>query len=260
MPARDVMGPGWWLDPDNLKLYLVTRHELWLADPANLKAVRLRQEFIDKILALDPEKDSQEMKILACQGGLIRIRDYTRRLSIEFYAPRFQVRPFLWSVFMVLDKISRSADTMMTFANLYNAGPNGEGADTAMLWRREFVQKMKADEPILRERQSDAEWAADIREVPAAMHESLRRLLGESPRNKTPVSLRDAANMLDAIRNDRTDSVESKISQVDMIGAWLANQQSANTKFLSKLLSEVHFLRDKLEGGTGKGGTRIEFQ
>lgn len=65
-----------------------------------------------------------------------------------------------------------------------------------------------------------------------------------------------AAKELDGIRHNRADSADILLSRVDAVGAWLASQK--NSKMVAKLLTECHQLADKLNGGSGKLGVRIE--
>ena len=65
-----------------------------------------------------------------------------------------------------------------------------------------------------------------------------------------------AAKELDAIRNNRTDSVESLVARVDAVGFWAASQK--NSKKLAKILGEAHDLHARLTGGIrGEGRTTI---
>lgn len=71
------------------------------------------------------------------------------------------------------------------------------------------------------------------------------------------MTLTFAAKELEAIRNSRTDSVESLVARVDAVGLWAASQKK-NSKLLSKILSEAHDLRARLTGGLrGEGRTTI---
>jgi hypothetical protein len=67
---------------------------------------------------------------------------------------------------------------------------------------------------------------------------------------------RKAASRLEAIRNDRTSSSEDLIAQVDEIGQWVASQKYSTLN--GKLLEECHQLHDRLNGGNGKHGTRLQ--
>jgi hypothetical protein len=74
-----------------------------------------------------------------------------------------------------------------------------------------------------------------------------------------PRNLTHAAKLLQAIR-DAIPNAEDKselIPACDAIGFWLAAQKYS--KVQHKLQTEAHYLHDRLNGGTGKRGTRILF-
>ena len=74
-------------------------------------------------------------------------------------------------------------------------------------------------------------------------------------------TFRDAALELDAIRADfaRGVDVNTLKQRVDEVGHWLATKKKW-TALVYKLLHECHQLHDKLCGGSGKFGTRLEIQ
>ena len=170
-----MMGPGYWLDPDNGKAWPVSRHEEWLSHPENLKAVNLNQRWIDALAKLDVNKpeDTETMRMVGCQAGLIRVRDYNNRLSIQFYAPRSRVKDYLWAVMQALPKLmGRAHEHYLSINNLYDNA-------SADIWSGDFKQKMKDDEPILRESKIEGH----VNDIPysAALQESVAKLLGDSP-------------------------------------------------------------------------------
>ena len=65
-----------------------------------------------------------------------------------------------------------------------------------------------------------------------------------------------AAKELDAIRNNRISDKSELISRVDAVGQWAACQKYS--KKVAKVLEECHQLHEKLMGGSGKGGVKIE--
>jgi len=80
------------------------------------------------------------------------------------------------------------------------------------------------------------------------------------PLERTFKTMKHAANELQAIRNDFASAAHDPIDQlkarVDAVGKWAAGQK--NTKFIAKLLEEAHMLHDRLSGGSGKAGMRIQ--
>lgn len=73
------------------------------------------------------------------------------------------------------------------------------------------------------------------------------------------MTFNQAWNELDAIRNDRhaCDADTAKlIARVDAVGQWAASRKT--NKNTMKLLEECHRLHDLLNGGSGRGGNRIQ--
>lgn len=167
-----MMGPGFWLDPDTNKAYPVTRHELWLADPENLRKCRIAPQWVDALSKLNPETDAEKMKLIGVQSGMIRVRDYNNRLSVQFYAPRSRVKDVLWSVCIALpDLIKRGSEHYLTIHNLFDNS-------TADLWSRDFTQRMLDDQPVLREEHAEP----GVTDIPShlELQEAVARLIGES--------------------------------------------------------------------------------
>lgn len=81
------------------------------------------------------------------------------------------------------------------------------------------------------------------------------------PAASTPAPLRNltttrAFGELDRIRNDTATDPAELLRQVDAIGAWAASQKKT-TPSLLKVLREASSLADRLRGGSGKGGVRL---
>ena len=103
---------------------------------------------------------------------------------------------------------------------------------------------------------------ADYPDLAAAAEEAKRE---EVPEIKPAASLlkiksvKHAADELQSIRNDLaspTSDHDDLKRRVDAIGAWAA-ANAKTTGLGAKVLEEANRLADKLEGGSGKGGTRI---
>lgn len=164
------VGPGFWIDPDTNKVYNVSRHETWLRDKVNQRAVGLPQNVCDAIDSLDPVTKQDEIRLLGLRAGLIRVRDYNSRLSVQFFAPRSQVRDRMWTVLEVLPQLFSGASHYLTIHNMYDDS-------SAEIETGEFKRKMKDDEPILRE---DTE---RIRDIPSnrELQEAVNKLIGPPP-------------------------------------------------------------------------------
>lgn len=74
------------------------------------------------------------------------------------------------------------------------------------------------------------------------------------------MTVKKAANELQAIRDDMAsmcpDPVESLKARVDAVGHWAAGQRWS--KGIQKILWEAHAINDRLDGGSGKHGVRIQ--
>jgi hypothetical protein len=76
----------------------------------------------------------------------------------------------------------------------------------------------------------------------------------------TPTGANHAADLLDQAIYDMKSADpdhEAIRAQVDAVGQWAAAQKT-QTPLIRKILTESHSLADKLSGGSGKGGNRIE--
>ena len=71
---------GFWLNPKTGESHSVTTHQDWILDNAALLGVQ------DTVHGLDPHRDEDRIRIVGCQAGLVRIRDYGPRLSCQFWA------------------------------------------------------------------------------------------------------------------------------------------------------------------------------
>lgn len=75
--------------------------------------------------------------------------------------------------------------------------------------------------------------------------------------SETPRNLTHAAQLLDAIRNDRGPDAE-RVRRVDAVGGWLAAQRKWSRK-LDDLTREAGQLRDTITNGYGVTPGRVYF-
>lgn len=77
-----------------------------------------------------------------------------------------------------------------------------------------------------------------------------------------PGSLTDAASMLQSIRDDMAsmspDDAESLLARTDAIGSYVA-QHGGNKPLANKLLQEAHSVAERIRGGSGKPGVKIDY-
>jgi len=184
------MGKGFWLDPNDNKMYSVSafrnRHEWWLLDAGNQKAVNLRPNTIAALDALKVKAEgpgaipADEIRLIGVKAGLIRIRYFHNNIVVQFHASRSRVRNVLWSIFMGMDKaMSPSKFAQVDIHNLV-------GNDTARVSWSEFQKKLVDDVPILRE---DAKSLTrdPVHDIPAdtILSEAVETLLGDEPYRDT---------------------------------------------------------------------------
>lgn len=70
------------------------------------------------------------------------------------------------------------------------------------------------------------------------------------------MTAKQAANILESIRNDRSTDINALLSRVHEVGNWASSQK--HSKLIGKILSECHALDDRLRGGSGCCKLRIE--
>lgn len=70
---------GYWLDPATGESYSVITHQGWLLDHA------AKIGLADELFGLDPRKDEDAIRVIGCKAGLVRIRDYGVRMSVQFW-------------------------------------------------------------------------------------------------------------------------------------------------------------------------------
>lgn len=72
---------GYWLDPQTGESYMVRTHQDWiLAHAAEIGVA-------EQVAGLDPQRDEDAIRIIGCKAGLVRIRDYGSRMSVQFWVP-----------------------------------------------------------------------------------------------------------------------------------------------------------------------------
>lgn len=90
-------GPGYWLNPRTGQYHKVYRHELDILKTHAAEKLGLAPDVIQKLQTLNPDLHADEIRVLAMQAGLIRLRD-NPVYSVQFYLPRQAVRGALHSV------------------------------------------------------------------------------------------------------------------------------------------------------------------
>lgn len=92
------MGAGYWLNPRTSQSWIVDRHELFILDPQNAKAVGIPQPVYEHLLTLDQSSGMDEIRLAGINVGLVRIRDHGNYVSVQFAAVESQVRSILRAI------------------------------------------------------------------------------------------------------------------------------------------------------------------
>ena len=108
-----MMGRGFWLNPRTQQSWLVDKHELWVLENPVLSGVPA--DIHAHLLTLDSNKGMDEIRLAAISAGLIRLRDYSRYVSVQYNS--FDEMSFLRSVAMFLDGIVEFKDTPLRLGN-----------------------------------------------------------------------------------------------------------------------------------------------
>jgi len=135
-------GPGFWLDPSNSVLHKVTTHNDWMIVTNNQKQIGLGPTEVSVLDNLDPVKEIDEIRMVGVMSGLIRIRDYGNRVSVQFHASPSEVNAVLRAVVKAIPGVTNDRFPFLTLQNLSD--------DTvALIHLSELVAKLNAGEPVL---------------------------------------------------------------------------------------------------------------
>lgn len=135
-------GPGYWLDPRSGTLHEVTTHNDWLLVPENQAKVGLSAREICVLNGLDPLHAIDEIRMVGVIAGLIRIRDYLNRISVQFFASENDTTDVLEAVATAIPGVTGTPFPFLTIQNLYNDS-------TAHIELESLKQKLREREPIL---------------------------------------------------------------------------------------------------------------
>jgi len=111
-------GPGFWLEPRSGALHRVVTHDRWMLDPKNQAKVCLTPEQVRVLESLDPVREIDEIRMIGVMSGLIRIRDYRNRVSVQFYSTSAEVGQMLQSVVEAMPNVTRDRFPFLTIQNL----------------------------------------------------------------------------------------------------------------------------------------------
>ncbi len=111
------MGAGHWLNPVTGQCEQVTTHNDWIRDEKNADSIGLAEDIYRQIMLL-PDTAIDQIRILALQGGLVRIRQHKRYTSVQFRATADQVAEILQAVLRALEELKIHPDERLEIDNL----------------------------------------------------------------------------------------------------------------------------------------------
>jgi len=135
-------GPGFWLDRRTGALHRVTTHNDWLLIPENQKKAGLGPTKVGVLNRLDPVREIDEIRMVGVRVGLIRIRDYLNRVSIQFCTTGPEVGEVLQAVVAAMPAVSGDRFPFLTIQNLRDDS-------TARIHFPDLVAKLGAGKKVL---------------------------------------------------------------------------------------------------------------
>jgi len=109
---------GYWLNPDRHQLVEVPdTHDAFVRDKNNALSLGLSESVYETIIQ-HPPTAVDEIRLLAVQAGLVRIREHRRYTSIQFAAERERVTSILRAVVEALSSVQLHPDTFLKIDNL----------------------------------------------------------------------------------------------------------------------------------------------
>jgi hypothetical protein len=110
-------GAGHWLNPTTHQCMLVTTHNDWIRNAENAINIGLPDELYWQIMLL-PDTAVDEIRILALKGGLVRMRQHRRYVSVQFWATAAQVEATLQALVRALEELEVHPDERLEIDNL----------------------------------------------------------------------------------------------------------------------------------------------
>jgi hypothetical protein len=112
------MGAGYWLNPNTGQCVRVgTTHDEWVRHRGNAESIGLPEAVCDAIMQY-PATAVDEIRLVAVNWGLVRIREHPRYTSIQFAACADRVTPILRAVLVALKAAQVHPDTTLKIDNL----------------------------------------------------------------------------------------------------------------------------------------------
>ena len=134
-------GKGFWLDPKTGQLHRVTTHNDWLLDARNQEKAGLSPAQVQVLNLLAPSAED-EIRMVGVMAGLIRLRDYCRHVSVQFYCQADQANEMLSAAVAVLPQVTSDPHCEVVAQNLLDDS-------VARLSVAELRRKLEAGETVL---------------------------------------------------------------------------------------------------------------
>lgn len=156
-------GPGYWLDPRDGEVYEVDTHNDWILRPENQQKIGLPARHVEVLNSLDSVREIDEIRMVGVMFGLIRVRDYHKHLSIQFFALQGKVLSALNTIDNALPKLIPGREHYLMLHNLTDDS-------SAKLWSGEFAENLQKCKTILQP-------AEDVIEYNEALRRKMKELL-----------------------------------------------------------------------------------
>jgi hypothetical protein len=141
------MGDGYWLDPKSNLHWKVTTHDAWILDINNAEMVGISKAEHERLTTLNPVRDVDEIRMAGIHAGLVRIRSYHNRISVQFASVRSEEPEILRLVCTFLLDVEPFSDTPVDIDNL-------QTNDSARVTLRELQSKLNAGLDVMNEDKS----------------------------------------------------------------------------------------------------------
>lgn len=141
------MGVGIWFNPKTDEVFnfgSFDTHDRWLKKPDNAEKLGLRQETIKLLPTLT---DADDIRYAAINDGMVRVRDYQNRISVQFKARR-GIKDVLILTAKMLERIFHPND----YISIHNLA-TGEAVELSLA---DMLNRLREDTPIMFREQTEA--------------------------------------------------------------------------------------------------------
>ncbi len=136
------MAAGYWLNPATGHCVRVaTTHDEWVRDRGNAERIGLPETAYAAIMQ-HPPTAIDEIRLVALNWGLVRIRKHPRYTSVQFAAHAYRVPLILRAVLLALKAAQVHPDTTLKIDNLLLN-------DSATIGLGEMEDHLNKDQPVL---------------------------------------------------------------------------------------------------------------